>query len=198
MATNMTELMAMLRDQNRASSSHTSLPEHRPIIDLNLAVPPTFASEVEDASFSAMAYVSAIHLVSDLLPPPPAPTAVPLPPTAFLSADSTMHALPPLAMPAHPPIYTVPPPTVPLVISAQAPVSTMDHFPFQAPQPQIRFSYPAPPPLNIPPTEPGMPTQAAPPAPLINFLPENRDGTGEENEENGGDHQSSPSGQYLF
>ncbi|PKI33086.1 hypothetical protein CRG98_046523 [Punica granatum] len=98
--------------------------------------------------------------------------SVPLPPAAFLSADLAMHALPPLTLPMRPPIYTVPPPTVPPVINAQAPVSTMDQFPFQAPQPQICFSYPALPPPNILPTEPSMPTQAAPPAPPINFLSE--------------------------
>ncbi|PKI59736.1 hypothetical protein CRG98_019912 [Punica granatum] len=172
MATNMTELMAILREQNRSSSSFTPLPEHRPIVDPNPVIPLIHVTDSEDISFSAMAYVPTVHPISDPLPPPPAPTAVPLPPPAFLSADSTMHALPPLAMPVRPPIYTVPPLTIALVISAQALVSTMDHFPFQAPQPQISFSYPAPSPLNIPPTEPGMPTQAAPTPPPINFLPE--------------------------
>ncbi|OWM76865.1 hypothetical protein CDL15_Pgr019160 [Punica granatum] len=60
MATNMTELMAMLRDQNRASSSFTSPLEHRPIVDPNPIVPLTFVSEVEDASFSAMAYAPTV------------------------------------------------------------------------------------------------------------------------------------------
>ncbi|OWM82749.1 hypothetical protein CDL15_Pgr008630 [Punica granatum] len=35
MNTNMTELMAMLRDQNRASSSHTPPPERRTTVHLN-------------------------------------------------------------------------------------------------------------------------------------------------------------------
>ncbi|PKI67543.1 hypothetical protein CRG98_012127 [Punica granatum] len=56
MATNMTELMAMLRNQNQASSSFTPPLEHRPIVDPNPTVTPTFILEVEDASFSAMAY----------------------------------------------------------------------------------------------------------------------------------------------
>ncbi|PKI51760.1 hypothetical protein CRG98_027808 [Punica granatum] len=113
MATNMTELMAMLRNQNQASLSFTPPLEHRPIIDPNPTVSPTFVSEVEDASFSAMAFAPTIHPISDSLPPPPAPAAVPLPPAAFLSADSTMNTLPPLTVSMHPPIYTVPPPTVP-------------------------------------------------------------------------------------
>ncbi|PKI58218.1 hypothetical protein CRG98_021389 [Punica granatum] len=142
--------MAMLRDHNRASSSFTPPPEHRPTIHPNLVVPPIYVTDSEDVSFSAMTSSAAT--------------------SGFLIHGLTMHALPPLAMLVHPPIYTVPPTTVPPVISAQAPVSTMDHFPFQAPQPQISFSYPAPPPLNIPPTEPGTPTQAAPTAPPINFF----------------------------
>ncbi|PKI38874.1 hypothetical protein CRG98_040745 [Punica granatum] len=133
MATNMTELMAMLRDQNRALSSFIPSSEHRPTVDPIPVVSQTFVSESEDIYFSATTYVPAVHPISDPLLPLLAPTAVPLPQAAFLSMDSTMHALLPLAMPVQPLIYTVPPPTVPPVISAQAPVSTMDHFSSQAP-----------------------------------------------------------------
>ncbi|PKI72103.1 hypothetical protein CRG98_007490 [Punica granatum] len=150
MATNMTELMAMLRDQNRTSSSFTPPPEHRPIVYPNPTVPSTCVSEVEDISFSATTYA---------------------PPAAFLSTNLTMHTLPLLTVSMRPPIYTVPPPTIPPVMIAQAPVPIVDQFPFQAPQPQISFSYPAPPPLNIPPTEPGTPTQVAPPAQPTNIPP---------------------------
>ncbi|PKI75194.1 hypothetical protein CRG98_004418 [Punica granatum] len=113
MATNMTELMTMLRDQNPASSIFTPPLKHRPIVDPNPVVPPIYVTDSEDVSFSAITYVPAVHSISDPLPPPLAPTAVSLPPAAFLSTDSTMHALPPLAMPGHPSIYTVLPPTVP-------------------------------------------------------------------------------------
>ncbi|XP_031394306.1 extensin-like [Punica granatum] len=136
MATNMIELMAMLSHQNRASSSFTLPLERRPPVDPNPLIPPIYVTDCEDIAFSAMTYAPAVHPISDPLPPPPAPTAVPLPPAAFLSMDSTTHALPPLAIPLQLPIYTIPPPTVPLVTMAQALVSTMDHFPFQAPQPQ--------------------------------------------------------------
>ncbi|PKI65384.1 hypothetical protein CRG98_014232 [Punica granatum] len=172
MNTNMVELMAMLRDQNRASSSHTPPPEHRPTFDPNPVVPSTFVSEVEDTSFSAMMYVPAVHSVSDPLSPPPAPTAVPLRPVDFLLTESTMYTLPPLNIPTQPLIYTGPPPTLPPVTSVPAPISAIDHFPFQTPQPQMNFPYPAPPPLNIPPSELGTPTQAAPTAPLTNIPPE--------------------------
>ncbi|XP_031393436.1 WAS/WASL-interacting protein family member 3-like [Punica granatum] len=168
----MAELMAMLKDHNRASSSYTLLSEDTPTVDPNPVVPPTFVSESDDVSFSAMTYVPAIHPVSDPLPPPPAPTTVPLPPAAFLLTDSAMHTLSPLAIPAQPPVYTVPLPTVLTVINAQAPTPTMDPFAFQASQPQISFSYLAPPPLNIHRSKPSTPTQAAPTAPLTNFLPE--------------------------
>ncbi|PKI75858.1 hypothetical protein CRG98_003773 [Punica granatum] len=113
MATNMTELMAMLRDQNQASSSFTLPSKHRPNLDPNPVVPPIYVTDSEDVSFSAMTYVPAVHPISDPLSLPPAPTTILLPPAAFLSTYSTMHALPPLAMPVHPPIYTVPSPTVP-------------------------------------------------------------------------------------
>ncbi|PKI43604.1 hypothetical protein CRG98_036007 [Punica granatum] len=120
-----------------------------------------------------MTYVPAVHPVSDPLPPPPAPTSVPLPPAAFLPMDSATLTLPPLTIPTQPPIYTVPPLTVPPVVLAQAPAPTADHFPFQALQPQMSFPYQAPPPLNIPPTEPGTPTQATPIAPPTNIPLEN-------------------------
>ncbi|XP_031394349.1 uncharacterized protein LOC116205818 [Punica granatum] len=48
MATNMTELMALLRDQNRASSSYTPPPENKQTMDLNPAVPPTFVLESKE------------------------------------------------------------------------------------------------------------------------------------------------------
>ncbi|OWM89104.1 hypothetical protein CDL15_Pgr026267 [Punica granatum] len=78
-----------------------------------------------------MTYVLAVYPVTDPLPPPPTPTAVPLPPVAFMSADSTVHAPSPLAMLMQPPVYTVLPPTVYTVMSASAPTYTIEPFPFQ-------------------------------------------------------------------
>ncbi|PKI74259.1 hypothetical protein CRG98_005380 [Punica granatum] len=105
---------------NWASSSFTPPPEHRATVDPNPVVPPIYVSESEDVCFSAMTHVPAVCPINDPLPPPPAPTFVPLLPAAFLSADSTLHAPPPLAMPAQHPIYTVLPPTVPSMMSAPA------------------------------------------------------------------------------
>ncbi|OWM76327.1 hypothetical protein CDL15_Pgr017510 [Punica granatum] len=138
MATNMTELMALLRDQNRASSSYTLPPENKQTVDPNPTVPPTFVSESEEVSFSAMTHVLVVYLVTDPLPPPFAPTAIPLPPAAFLLIDLAVHASPPLAMPVQPPTYTVLPPTVPLMTSVPVPAHTIEPFPFQASQPYVR------------------------------------------------------------
>ncbi|PKI37347.1 hypothetical protein CRG98_042263 [Punica granatum] len=57
MNTNMTELMAMLRDQNRASSSHTPPPERRATVHRNPIDPPIYVTDSEDMSFPAMTYV---------------------------------------------------------------------------------------------------------------------------------------------
>ncbi|PKI47136.1 hypothetical protein CRG98_032478 [Punica granatum] len=62
--------------------------------------------------------------------------------------------------------------TVDPMMSIPAPAHTIEHFPFEASQPHISFSYQAPSPLSIPPFEPGTPTQAAPAAPSVNFIPE--------------------------
>ncbi|PKI35978.1 hypothetical protein CRG98_043630 [Punica granatum] len=145
----------------------------RTTVHPNPVDPPIYVTDSEDVSFSAMTYVPAVYPVSDPLPPPPAPTSMPLPPAAFLSTDSAMLTLPPLTIPAQPPVYTIPLPTIPPVVFAQAPAPTADHFSFQAPQPQMNFPFQAPPPLNIPPIEPCMPTHAAPTAPPINIPPEN-------------------------
>ncbi|OWM90742.1 hypothetical protein CDL15_Pgr019834 [Punica granatum] len=99
MNTNMTELMAMLRDQNRASSSHTPPLERRTTVHRNSIDPPIYVTDSEDMSFPAMTYVPTISPVSDPMPPPPAPTSVPFPPAAFLSIDLAMLTLPPLTIP---------------------------------------------------------------------------------------------------
>ncbi|OWM84380.1 hypothetical protein CDL15_Pgr017484 [Punica granatum] len=64
MNTNMAELMAMLRDQNQASSSYTPLPEHRTAVDPNPVVPPIYVTDSEDISFPAMTYAPAVHPIT--------------------------------------------------------------------------------------------------------------------------------------
>ncbi|OWM63459.1 hypothetical protein CDL15_Pgr020660 [Punica granatum] len=153
MAAEIAEFMAMFRGQNRASSNVTPPPGHRLTADLNPWVPPTFALESEGAPALTMTHALAVHPVNDPLPPSPAPTAVPLPPPAFLSTDSAMHTLPPLSMLVPPPVYIIPQPMVLPMTSAYAHALTVEPFPFPALQPLISFSYQAPPPLNIPPLE---------------------------------------------
>ncbi|PKI76907.1 hypothetical protein CRG98_002694 [Punica granatum] len=150
-------ILTPVTPHNRASSRFTPPPEHRPTVDPNPVVPPTLASESEEVSFSAMMHVPAVYPVTDPFLPPPAPTAVPLPPVAFLSANFAVRALPPLAMPAQPPLYTVLPPTIPTTMNAPTPAYTVEHLPFQTSQPYMGLSYQALPPLNIPPLEPGTP-----------------------------------------
>ncbi|PKI66541.1 hypothetical protein CRG98_013068 [Punica granatum] len=67
-ATNMTELIAQLRDQNRASSTYTRPPKNRQTVDPNPAVPPTLVLESEEVSFSVMTHLPAAYPVTDPLP----------------------------------------------------------------------------------------------------------------------------------
>ncbi|PKI53829.1 hypothetical protein CRG98_025770 [Punica granatum] len=76
MNTNMAELMTMLRDQNRASSSYTPPPERRTTADQNPVVPPIYVTDSEDIYFLQRQYIPAVHPVNDPLPLPLAPTAI--------------------------------------------------------------------------------------------------------------------------
>ncbi|XP_031398544.1 uncharacterized protein LOC116209128 [Punica granatum] len=106
------------------------------------------------------------------LPLLPAPTAVPLPPTAFLTPDQAMSASPPVPMPVPTPIYTAPPLMIFSASTTFAPAHITESFPFPTPQPNINLRYQASPPLNIPFLKPGMLIQTALTTPLANFLPE--------------------------
>ncbi|PKI64523.1 hypothetical protein CRG98_015086 [Punica granatum] len=92
MANNMAELLALLRGPNRASSSSTPSPGPGPIVDPTLQ-----------------------------LPPPPAPSVVPLSPATFLSSEHILSTPPPVSIPAPAMAYTVPPPMVFPASSAPAP-----------------------------------------------------------------------------
>ncbi|PKI77647.1 hypothetical protein CRG98_001985 [Punica granatum] len=61
MNTNMAELMGMLRDQNRSSSSYTPPPEHRPTVDPNPIIPLIYVTDSEDISFYATKYMPAVY-----------------------------------------------------------------------------------------------------------------------------------------
>ncbi|PKI76291.1 hypothetical protein CRG98_003316 [Punica granatum] len=110
MTTNMVKLFALLRGPNRASSSSTPPPGQGPTIDPTPWIPPTQVPEATDAPAPPTMHTSTIHLFTTPLTPPPAPTAVPLPPAAFLSSEQALSAPPPISMlapaAAPPPINT--------------------------------------------------------------------------------------------
>ncbi|XP_031378366.1 extensin-like [Punica granatum] len=163
MATNMAELLALLRGPNRASSSSTPPPGQGPTVDQTPWVPSTQAPENMDTPAPPTLHTSMSHPFTSPFPPPPAPTAVPLPPTAFLTSDQVLSAPPPVSMPAPAAIYAAPPPTVFPASSAPAPTHPQAaELPSYPPlQPHTSFPYQAPPPINTTFHEPGTPTHAA-------------------------------------
>ncbi|XP_031394222.1 uncharacterized protein LOC116205712 [Punica granatum] len=114
------------------------------------------------------------HPFTSPFPPPLAPTAVPLPPAAFLTSNQVLSAPPPASIPAPAAAYTVPPPMV--FPTSGAPARThpqVADLPFYLPpQPHINFSYQAPPPINTTFLEPGTPTHAAQVSSPTHFFPE--------------------------
>ncbi|OWM84393.1 hypothetical protein CDL15_Pgr002721 [Punica granatum] len=112
MAANMAELLALLRGPNRASSSSTPPPGQGPTVDPAPGIPLTQAPENVDAPAPPILHTSMAQPFTSPYPPPSAPTAVPLPPAAFLTSDQVLSAPPPVSMPAPAAAYTVPPPTV--------------------------------------------------------------------------------------
>ncbi|PKI55773.1 hypothetical protein CRG98_023834, partial [Punica granatum] len=83
MATNMAELLALLRGPNCASSSSTPPPGQGPTVDPTPWVPPTQAPENMDTLAPPTLHTSMAHPFTSPFPPPPAPTAVPLPSTCI-------------------------------------------------------------------------------------------------------------------
>ncbi|PKI72290.1 hypothetical protein CRG98_007364, partial [Punica granatum] len=104
MTANMAELFALLRGPNRASSSSTPPPGQGPTVD------PTQIPENIDALVPPTLHTSTAQPFTSSFPPPPAPTAVPLPLAAFLSSEQAPSAPPLFSIPAPAAIYTVPPP----------------------------------------------------------------------------------------
>ncbi|PKI61727.1 hypothetical protein CRG98_017880 [Punica granatum] len=96
MAANMTELLALLRGPNPASSSSTPPPGQGPTTEPTPRIPPTQAPEDSEAPPPPTLHASMAHPVTGPYPPPPAPTAVPLPPATFLSSEHILSAPPPV------------------------------------------------------------------------------------------------------
>ncbi|XP_031392172.1 uncharacterized protein C6orf132-like [Punica granatum] len=174
MAANMAELFALLRGPNCASSSSTPPPRQGPTVDLIPWVPSTQVPENIDAPAPPTLHTSMAHPFTSPFPPPPAPTAIPLPPAAFLTSDQVLSAPPPVSMPAPAAAYTVPPPMVFPASSAPAPThpQATELPPYPPLQTHTNFSYQAPPPINTTFLEPGTPTHAAQAASPTHFFPE--------------------------
>ncbi|PKI57840.1 hypothetical protein CRG98_021767 [Punica granatum] len=112
MAADIAELFALLRGPNRASSSSTPPPGQGPMVDRTPWVPPTQVPENIDAPAPPTLHTSTVHPFTSPFPPPPAPTAVPLPPATFLSSEHAPSAPPPISIPAPSAVYAVPSPMV--------------------------------------------------------------------------------------
>ncbi|PKI44576.1 hypothetical protein CRG98_035037, partial [Punica granatum] len=168
------QLLALLRGPNHASSSSTPPPGQGPTVNPGHWVPPTQAPENTDAPAPPTLRTSMAHPFTSPFPPPPAPTAVPLPPAAFLTSDQVLSAPPPISIPAPAMVYTVPPPTVFPAPSAPAPthLQSTELPPYPSLQPHVGLSYQAPPPINTTFPEPSTPTHAAQFASPTHFFPE--------------------------
>ncbi|PKI49574.1 hypothetical protein CRG98_030030 [Punica granatum] len=191
MATNMAELMALLKGPNRASSSFTPPLGYGPTVDPSPWAQPTLIPDNGDTSAPTIVNAPAAHPVNNLPASPsfshPAnlPTVTPIPSATMLEPPKLVP--PPISTPVPvsvsasipAPTSAIPPPIIFLPTIAQALAYTVEPPPYQAPQPHIGFSYQAPPPINIAYSEPGTPSHAAPRAPPTNFLPE----TGTEQEQ---------------
>ncbi|PKI48750.1 hypothetical protein CRG98_030858, partial [Punica granatum] len=123
----------------------------------------------EERAFSATS-----AYVARQLPPPLAPSVVPLPPATFLPAEHILSAPPPVSILAPAMIYTAPPPTVFPATTAPAPThpQATELPPFPSLQPHVGLSYQAPPPINTTFHESGTPTNAAQFASPTYFFPE--------------------------
>ncbi|XP_031378365.1 uncharacterized protein C6orf132 homolog [Punica granatum] len=163
MATNMAELLALLRGPNRASSSSTPPLGPGPTVDPTLEAPPAQAPGNIEIPVPPTLHTSAVHPFTNPFPPPPAPTAVPLPPAAFLSSEHVLSAPPPVSIPAPTMAYAIPPPMVFSAPSAPVPthLQAAELPSYPSLHPHVGLSYQAPPPIDTTFHEPGTPTHVA-------------------------------------
>ncbi|XP_031387150.1 extensin-like [Punica granatum] len=143
MPANMAELFALLKGSNRASLSSTPPPGPGPTADPTPWAPPTQAPENIEAPAPPTLHTSTVHPFTSQFPPPPAPTAVPLPPVTFLSSKHVLSTPPPVSIPAPAMAYTVPPPMVFPASSAPAPthLQAAELPPYPSLQPHAGLSY---------------------------------------------------------
>ncbi|XP_031392083.1 uncharacterized protein LOC116204148 [Punica granatum] len=165
MASNITELMALLSGPNRASSSSIPPPVYGSMVDPSPWVPPILAPENDVVPIPAPTHFSATvpplthapEVYPSVAPlPVTLPVTFPPPPTTVPIIDPAMLALPPMPVSA---------------TSTHAPAPIVEPFPFPAPQPQISLPHRTPSILNIPSYNPDAQAVAATEAPPTYILP---------------------------
>ncbi|PKI43698.1 hypothetical protein CRG98_035897 [Punica granatum] len=179
MASDITELMALLRGPNHASSSVISPLTHGSMVDPSPWVPPTLAPESDIVHILALtqfpATVPQLTHSPEVYPaaaplPVTLPATFPPPPMTMPMIDPAMLALPPMPVSATSLIYTAPMPTIFPATSTYAPTPITEPFPFPALQPQISLSHQTTPILNIPYYNPGAQVVVALKAPSTYIL----------------------------
>ncbi|XP_031398497.1 extensin-like [Punica granatum] len=161
MATNMAELMTLLKGPNRASSSFTPPPGYGPAVNPSPRAQPTLIPDNGDTSAPTIVNAPAAHLVNNL-PAPPA-SATMLEPSMLVPPPISTSVPVPVSASVPAPTSAVPQPIIFLPTTAQAPTHTAEPPPYQAPQPHIGLSYQTPPLINIAYSEPSTPNRRLPP-----------------------------------
>ncbi|PKI73582.1 hypothetical protein CRG98_006030 [Punica granatum] len=116
MATNMAELMALLKGPNRASSSFTSPPGYEPAVDPSPWAQPTLIPDNGDTSAPTIVNAPAAHPVNNLPTPPSFSHPANLPAVTLIPSATMLE--PPMLVP--PPIST----SVPAPVFASVPAPT--------------------------------------------------------------------------
>ncbi|XP_031402527.1 extensin-like [Punica granatum] len=128
MATNMAELMALLKGPNRVSSSFTPPPGYGPAVDPSPWAQPTLIPDNGDTSAPTIVNAPAAHPVNNL-PAPPASTTMLEPSMLVPPLISTSVSIP-LSASVPAPTSAVPPPIIFLPTIAQAPAHTAEPPPY--------------------------------------------------------------------
>ncbi|PKI50885.1 hypothetical protein CRG98_028713 [Punica granatum] len=180
MASNITDLMALLRGPNRASSSSIPPPAHGSMVDPSPWVPLTLAPESDVVPIPTPTHfpatVPSLTHTPEVYPvvapfPVTLPATFPPPPMTVPIIDPAMLALPTMPVSATSLIHTAPMPTIFPATSTHAPAPITEPFPFPALQPQISLPHRTPSILNIPYYNLGAQAMVALEAPPTYILP---------------------------
>ncbi|OWM75346.1 hypothetical protein CDL15_Pgr021062 [Punica granatum] len=138
MATNMAEMIALLRGPDHTSSNSTPPLARGSTIDPAPWALPTLAPEGDTTAAALItpvhqsAHVPAVHPTDFFHPQPTVSAITSLPPMTILAPDSIAFAPPPPSVPAPSTVYTIPLPTVfpATSVPASALAQTIEPFPF--------------------------------------------------------------------